>query len=695
MPCTPINTSNITAPPSPPFPSTSIGNPYSPKNPNLPTESVVGPEDFEKLYEIVQFIIPPGTIKPTQSRNKPQDIFDSLLSVLDKFYPFLMLYKFFLPVLNIIICIIEVLCAIPDPFKLIDALTKLFRECIPEFLALFPAFAVIIMVISMLLLLLALLEYMVVQILNFVKAIFSNLKVLSSAINNGDEESILACTRKFGNLFCSLQNLFVILNIFTSIFDSIEAIYNTLSSLPPCSDSSCCNTCSAFIRNNEKINAKTGKLQYFNEKAIISPAPLPNGSNQVLSVTRPEAWQFYDSNSSKELAAINITNPYDVSTGPFFPADAIINKTTPLKMIPYTVDLRLQYNPAAYSWNNLDVLGKRFVKVKDCIVNSMPHVYLYDYQNQPTIQDNGVLNLVGGLFYEDDGSTPILINGVQASLETFLHADADEQTSNPSLSPTDAYTFTDIDYTLKINHKALLSKALITLGCVPSVSLNKNFINIAFGTGFHGNLNLPNIKAAQDCLSISIDALKNNLSESGLATFQATTTVCLADLANQANISINGLVSAGFDQYKSTYSINPSTQFTSKKIEVTVQLKDINGTSLLSGPVAAYVGIDIASRIKGYASFGTLENFVYNNNGSFISYISSTTGGSGTLKVSFENKVFSNLNIPQDITINPSITEKSLDYQFVFSPSISSSINSIGDTDGAPRRDDADVSGGV
>jgi len=695
MPCLPIDTSNITPPPAPDFPSTPIGKPFSPKMPDLPKDSVVGPENFERLYEIIQFIIPPGVIKPTQSRNKPQDLFDSILSVMDKFYPFLMLYKFFLPILNIIICIIEVLCAIPDPFKLIDALTRLFRECIPDVVALFPAFAIIIMVISLLLLLLALLEYITVQIFNFVKAIILNLKVLSLAINNGDDESILACTRKFGNLICSLQNLFVILNIFTSIIDSIEAIINTVVNLPPCSDSSCCDTCSSFIKNNEKVSAKTGKLQYFNKKAIIAPTQLPNGDNQVLSVVRPEAWQFYDHESSKELALINITHPYDGDNGPFFPSDAVINKSTPIKQLPYTVDLRLKYNPQSYAWSNLDNMGTRFVKVKNCVVTSTPHEFLYDYNNSKTIEQNGVLNLVGGSFYEDDGITPILINGAQASLETFLHANADEQISNPILSPTDAYTFTDIDYTLKINHKALLSKSLITLGCVPSVSLNKNFINIALGTGFTGNLNLPNIKAAQDCLSISIDALRSNLSEAGLATFQATTTACLTDLANQANISINGLISAGFDQYKSSYSINQSTQFTSKKIEVNVQLKDINGTSLLNGPVASSVAIDIASRIKGYATLGTLENFVYNNNGSFISNISSNVGGSGTLKVSFENKIFSNLNIPKDITINPSITEKSLDYTFVFSPSISSSINSVGDTDGAARRDDTDVSGGV
>src|SRR5690606_21996850 len=128
--------------------------------------------------------------------------FDGIMKLLDQFLPFLMLYKFFLPLLNLIICIIEVLCSIPNPFKLIRAMRRLFRTCIPQFLNLFPVFALIIMIISLLLLLLALIQYILAQILKFIEAILRNINALFVAFSDGDENSILAITQKLGSLLC-------------------------------------------------------------------------------------------------------------------------------------------------------------------------------------------------------------------------------------------------------------------------------------------------------------------------------------------------------------------------------------------------------------------------------------------------------------------------------------------------------------
>ena len=159
MPCKPLDISNVQPPDTPSF-SGPVGKPFTPILDKLSSEDKPKQIDLQELYDILQYIVPPGVqVKTVQSKNYGQDAFDFILGLIDKVYPFLLLYNFFLPLLNIIICIIEVLCAIPDPFKTVDALIHLFRDCIPAFLALFPIFALAIMIISLCLLLLALIEY--------------------------------------------------------------------------------------------------------------------------------------------------------------------------------------------------------------------------------------------------------------------------------------------------------------------------------------------------------------------------------------------------------------------------------------------------------------------------------------------------------------------------------------------------------
>src|SRR5208283_1165031 len=152
MPCSP-NDVSIPAPKGPsgtPIPG--VGIPYALNTPRLASIPPGFPEDLLDLFNSYQFLVPPGAIKPSLNPNFSKDIFDTILSMLDQFFPFLMLYKFFLPILNLIICIIEVLCALMNPFALISAINRLFTQCIPAFLNLFPIFALVIMIVSLLLL---------------------------------------------------------------------------------------------------------------------------------------------------------------------------------------------------------------------------------------------------------------------------------------------------------------------------------------------------------------------------------------------------------------------------------------------------------------------------------------------------------------------------------------------------------------
>src|SRR5690606_32308970 len=125
--------------------------------------------------------------------------------------PFLGLYNFIQALLNMVFCIIEVLCARNNPSALIRALRKLFKQCIPPFLNLMPWLALLAMIIALILLLLALIAYLIQQILNFFDQIRKNLEILSNAIQVGDYDSILAAGKKIAYILCLIEQLFAIL----------------------------------------------------------------------------------------------------------------------------------------------------------------------------------------------------------------------------------------------------------------------------------------------------------------------------------------------------------------------------------------------------------------------------------------------------------------------------------------------------
>lgn len=646
-----------------------------------------------------------------------------------------MLYKFFLPILNLIICIIEVLCAIPNPFKLIRAMKRLFRNCIPEFLNLFPIFALIIMIISLLLLLLALIEYIIAQILKFIEAILRNINALVKSFTDGDQNSVLAIAKKLGSLLCIFQNLFVLLAIFNIIIQVIRDILSLAFKIPPCDNKSnsdadgCCTTdvCPAIVQTD--YTRFTGQFQYLRSLGLQPTTPFPGLPNFSTKI-RNESWTIYDPNQEIQQAFINIVDAYDVAPGSgtslfgittkpiFFPTDVNYTAATSPTQAAYTIDMRLFYNPtnwgraqtASTDHSAVALIGQpRYVRFRNVVVSKAPtrHLTLNDGSTQ-TIND-GTLLLVGGAGYEDDNSTVLLgfaDDGVtqigdQATLENFFHK-PDRFSTFGSITPndTDGYSFSDITYTFRPNLETLLRKQLITLGCEPSLALNRDFINTAFGgdigfktqllgdlvNGRNGNT-FPDPAGAQQCLEAALAALRSNLTPAGVAQFQSTATLCLSKLRSDANSALGGLIGIGFEACSSDFTLTPKLQFTSRPITVKVDLMERNGLPLTTG-ISPEVAIDLAARIKAYPTFGKVGTFSYDGYQSFVAPLNSDAPGTGEMSISFDNNIFCINNIPADNDVPPSHDLKTIAYQFVYAPG---GTSSTGDSDGQPRRDEGDL----
>ncbi len=686
-PCAPLN---VSMPDTSPNPIPGFGMPSSLKTPKLAELPEDFPEDLIELFQKLKLLIPPGALKPQLSLNFAKDLFDGIMDLMDKIVPWLMLYKFFLPILNLIICIIEVLCAIPNPVKLVKALTKLFRDCIPQFLSLFPILALILLIISLILLVIALIKYIYNQIKKLIKLLIKNIKMFIKAVETLNEQAGLAVLKKIGDVLCIFQNILVLLAIFTTIFQSIKEMLSLIFALPPCDDdAACCTTdvCPAIVKS--EYTRQTGTFKYLNQ--VINTTDI--GFIILKDTERSESWQLFDPSQLITQKFVNIIDAFDVPIIPparrkpvFFPTDTFYSKETDPQQAAYTVDLRLFYNPQ--SWGRTGV--SRYVRIKDCVVLNAPSLYYKSFNPNERIPfENGVLNLAGGVAYEDDGET--LIPGFEYGLNSFLHTDAVEMPT-PVFNSNDGYTFDNIEYTFKPNIPTLLSKNLITLGCSPEVAFAKTFVNNAFAGDISlklqlaNEVQLPDTSGAQECLTAALNTLRSNVTLDGVAEFEANCNLCLDKLEKECFTSLCELIIIACDPCKSTFSISPATQFTTQSIKISIDLKERSGTSLTTG-IPDEVAQCLIEKIKAHATFGEVSEFVYDGSQFFTAFITSKDPGAGTLMISFDNNIFCTNNIPEDATIAPSRELQEINYEFIYSPAAIPVAE--GDTsDGTqPRRD--------
>ena len=713
-PCSPNDISF----PSPSGPSVP-GFPFVISVPTIPFPAGF-PEDLLSILDLLQLLIPPGALKPALNPNFGKDIFDGIMKLLDQFMPFLMLYKFFLPILNIIICIIEVLCALMNPFALIGALDRLFTQCIPEFLNLFPIFALIIMIISLLLLLLQLILYIINTIIKFIIALLRNINALVLAFQSGNAAGVLAIANKLASLLCVFQNLFVLLSLFGIIIQIIKDILSLIFSIPPCEggdNSNCCSplTCPAIVQN--PTTSSTGNLQYFNQiDAPITGFTIPGFPQPTFNI-RNESWQVWDNNQVAPTRFWDIAEAQDaINDGYnpppiFFPTTAKYDDTTPPGQAAYTVDVRVFYDPAQWSPpGHLRPGVAQYIRFNKCIVLAAPTQNLLTGENNNISVPNGVLYITGGQGflddnktildgYQPDGFTPLPPH-TQASLNNFLFLPPTISTS-PVLD--DGYTFNGITNTLTPNTPILMQANLVTAGCQPAIMFNRAFINNVMFSNISvqttdlkalvnsGADQFPDPAGAEQCLLAAVSALRSNMTVEGVAEFQTVSSLCLAKLQNATTNALGSAIGIGFSPCDSNFSLTPNTQFTTQPIVVTVNLNENNGLPLTQG-VPPSVAAPLADQIKGYPTFGSISNFAFDGYQAFTALLTSDQPGNGSLMIAFQNKTLCTNNLPSGGT--PSHVLQNLDYQFVYAPSGIGGVPQTGegDTTGEqPRRDAGDL----
>lgn len=691
MPCNPSDT-HINLPTTPGVPLAPFGGiPFS--SPQLPIPNLNLP-NIESVLDLINSFslnIPGGLLRPSLD-DTTSSILKAITQLLDMLAPYLSIYNFFQAAFNMILCILEILCAALNPFKMFKAMRKLFKTCLPNFLSIFPWLALLAMIISLLLLIVALIEYIIATVEKIIEDLIANLINLEEGLTLQNDDAVAATAKKIAQLLCLMENLFAVLVAIGAIINVI----NTLAGLsgksacggggaPSADDSSCCDaeTCPPFISDNPNgISGSLGELIYYHTintdiRGIFGSLTPQQALQFNLPALRQESWQFVDQATNQLYSFVDIITPLSDEEIIFWPDGLSFNKDAKKSKVPYNLNLTFnEFDPGAF--NPSDHRGSRQMVINNVIVSKKPYVGVVNQDNAIDISINqtGTLSLVGGLAYEVSetlGQIPYFVNGSQATIETLIH-------NNPTFGsmPTfdDGYIIGDVDFTLNVNYTALIGYGLITLGCHPDLFVERFIANQRVGSvGFDsiavrlppvtpsGGI-LPDVNAAQACLTAAMAKLRASVTPEAVAEFQAEMNACLTQLKDETSASYCNILKAAVSIYESTLTNNVDVEFITRTIKTKVKLYDPNGT-LISSNIATDCVPVMESLIKGTVTFGSITDFVYDGTDSFIAEISADHTGSGIVSVSYDGNTLKKILNADNNNVQTVSQDNTLAYQFI------------------------------
>lgn len=686
MVCEPgSNNINIPSPgPGPSIPG--LGLPFSvPKIPFPDVKLPAGiPEDIIDLVERIFALFPQGIKFTPNADALTKGIWDVLASLFNQLAPFLGLYKFIQALLNIILCIIDVLCALFNPWATVKALNKLFKQCLPDFLSLFPWIALLIMILAMILLLIELIKYIIDIIVAYIKQIIENIKILTRSISVGDADSILAAVNKLSYLICLIEQLFAIFLAIAALFAVIKPLMDIFGRgvCQRGSSGGCCTEdfCPAFIADlPDGQSAGSGRLIY--QREIIVPIPGDPAfsflNNVNLPALRNERWQFVDNNPG-EYSFLNIITPSPEYGFTYWPEGESYDSSANVIRVPYLVDMNVSLDPANFG-NPSDTEGLREFYIRDIIVSQKPTHFPTAWNNttDTTAAASGSLQLLGGKVYEyaDDGYTAYQINGTQATLETLISQNSLVSDEIPPFD--DGYDFINISYNLRYNHEVLIQKELITAMCQPDLAIESAIFNAEFNdtrSVIEKVGDLPDIGTLNTnrtdgtgtlgCLARALTKFRKNLNEESALVFQEEALACLNSLlADSEDFYCRGVAETA-DRFKSEISIDNDIQWIDLEIKATTILKDKTGTQLAVG-VDESLGACISDILSANVTLGNITEFAYDGYGQFEAIITSDTAGTGELTVSIKGEKISDVINRDDLTVSSEIVIRTIPYEFI------------------------------
>ena len=202
----------------------------------LPYDSSIQPPNGSDMVadDLLQFKLPGGS--QVQSITDPSSVtsmgraISGLMAVIS---PFISAYTMILPILGVIRGIIEVICALMNPWALVGAVIRLFRKWIPAFLSLFPPLAGVVIILSIIKMILAIVFFIMTTIVPMFQLIKHDIQALDALIaGGGNPQQIAAEETKLTALAAELLNQTGLLNVIKPILEIVMAILQLAGGKP-------------------------------------------------------------------------------------------------------------------------------------------------------------------------------------------------------------------------------------------------------------------------------------------------------------------------------------------------------------------------------------------------------------------------------------------------------------------------------
>lgn len=600
-------------------------------------------------------------MKPAPIPTGTKNAADSLVNLIQTLTSFVASYSLITVIMKFIGCMVEVLCAATNPWSMVKAMSRLFGTCLPDLIALFPPIAIPSIIICIVKIINSIVNYILKSIIPLIAEILANIQMLKNAVSTNNRDAQLAIAFKIVSIFTELQSILGIFAAIVSLMNMIKSLLGLAMSVPCGGGGGSCDECGGeeacpeFLQNTiyTGSDGQISNKVYFNfstfkaeQYIAFYSEQLKDGLVQIQNffpngidyqkITKEEfiPYELVINNSKCFLTSVNSNGEAsavitslsilnDSYSGYLYDTDMNGNK---YPQVPFAPFARLSID--------IDFFQESF-KGRDIIINDQRQEYAENNNGKYEIVD--FYNNKNILIKRDDGS---------------WNYSTEEKNIKFGIDLTNG---TDLQFTLTINHDALVYYQLINLGCHPVVKNAKEGLKNRYKQ-LSSELpsNLPDINELNqnlaNCLSnvipLNVDMnyiLNNYLNiEEKLPQLQNCVNNLLNNFANDMNDYNKTILPNSVDYENSIFTVNHDIQIIGKDILVTVIPVDMNKNYILSGLPQNSLKVEIN------ASAGNLTNVVEQTDGYGISL--------GIFNATLTSNAVQNINITAKIN-NTDISE--------------------------------------
>ena len=195
---------------------------------------------------LLQFDLPGGASLQPYADSGASSIGTAINSLLAGLAPIMSVYTWFIAVIEVIKGIIEVLCALMNPFAVKRAVKRLIKTYLPKLIALFPPLAGAVIILNIIKIALAIAFFVLTVVIPMLQLLKANAELIVD-IKNENAQQKAAAKKKIDGLIVEFANQIGVLKALLPILDILQLI----QSIPfPCKKDCCDSDVCPDVLNN-------------------------------------------------------------------------------------------------------------------------------------------------------------------------------------------------------------------------------------------------------------------------------------------------------------------------------------------------------------------------------------------------------------------------------------------------------------